>query len=93
VTLAQASEGVRATATSGLPATLAVIDGMNHMQIADRVSASEASAAGTATIDEAVARARLRWRVDALLWPRVGGAADALDDDTDWPDGVTRGAP
>jgi pimeloyl-ACP methyl ester carboxylesterase len=93
VTLAQASDGVRALATSGRPATLAVIDGMNHMQIADRVTASEAEAAGTATIDESSARARLRWLVDALLWPRVGGAADALDDDAEWPDGVTREGP
>lgn len=93
VTLAQASDGVSSLATSSRPATLAVIDGMNHMQIADRVSASEAAAAGTASIDEATARARLRWLVDALLWPRVGGADDALADDSDWPDGVTREAP
>lgn len=93
VTLAQASDGVRALATSGRPATLAVIDGMNHMQIADRVSEGEASAAGIATIDEAAARARLRWLVDAMLWSRVGGAADALDDDAEWPDGVTRQGP
>jgi pimeloyl-ACP methyl ester carboxylesterase len=93
VTLAQASDGVRALATSGRPATLAVIDGMNHMQIADRVSEGEASAAGIATIDEATARAHLRWLVDAMLWPRVGGAADALDDDAEWPAGVTREGP
>ena len=92
-TLAQTQSGVRAIATSGRPATLAVVDGMNHMQIADRVTASEAEAAGTATIDEASARARLCWLVDAMLWPRVGGAADALDDDAEWPSGTHREAP
>lgn len=93
VTRTQASAGLRALGTSGRPVTLAVIEGMNHMQIADRVSASEAAAAGVATIDEAGARARLRWLVDALLWPRVGGSPEMLDDDAGWPDGVVREAP
>jgi pimeloyl-ACP methyl ester carboxylesterase len=93
VTRTQAREGLRAIGTSGRPGTLAVIEGMNHMQIADRVSASEAAAAGVATIDEAGARARLRWLVDALLWPRVGGSPEMLDDDAGWPDGVVREAP
>jgi dienelactone hydrolase len=93
VSRAQASDGLRALATSGRPAVLAVIDGMSHLQIADDVSPSEASSAGVPTIDEATARAHLRWLVDAMLWPRTGGTPDAIDDPSRWPEGVERGAP
>lgn len=93
VSITQTREGVRALATSGRPAELVVIDGMNHMQVADDVSASESEAAGTPSIDEATARDRVAWMIDALLFPRTGGSFEPLDDDSRWPPGVGRGAP
>lgn len=91
VSITQASEGVHVLATSGRPVVLAVIEGMSHMQIADDVTADEAAAAGVPTIDEAAARARVAWLIDAMLFPRTGGSFDAIDDDSTWPDGITRG--
>ncbi len=91
VSISQASDGVRAIATSRRVVDLAVIDGMNHMQVADDVTADENAAAGVATIDEATARRRVAWLMDALLFPRSGGAFDAIDGS--WPVGVARGGP
>ncbi len=92
VSEAQAGQGVRALETSGAPVTFAVIEGMNHMQVADRVSAEEAAAAGVATIDTDSARARVQWLIDALLLDLESGASGALDDPSRWPAGVREGA-
>jgi dienelactone hydrolase len=90
VSRAQAADGARALATSGRPVVLAVIDGMSHMQIADDVSPGEAASGGVPTIDEATARARLRWLLDAALWSRTGGNRAAIEDAVAWPEGIVR---
>jgi len=91
VSEAQAGQGVRALETSGAPATFAVIEGMNHMQVADRVSASEDAAAGLATIDTETARAHVQWLIDALLEDLETGASAELDDPSRWPAGIREG--
>lgn len=91
VSEARAGQGVRALETSGVAVAFAVIEGMDHMQVADRVTASEAASAGTPSIDAATARARTVLLLDALLEHFETGASATLDDPSRWPVGVREG--
>lgn len=92
-TFANASDGVRALLTSGVPVTFASIEGMNHMQFTDGVSADEAANDGVATVDVDEARARVLVLLDALMSDFAGADGSLLDDPSRWPDGVTEAVP
>jgi dienelactone hydrolase len=92
VSVDQARAGAETIATSGAPVTFAIVEGMNHMQFADDVTAAEAANDGTATIGTAEARARALVLVDALVEDLETGASETLEQPTAWPAGVRDGS-
>jgi dienelactone hydrolase len=88
VTLEQARAGAVALATTGLPVTLAAIEGMNHMQVVDELTADEEASAGPATLSTDDARALVRLFVDAWLDDFDGRPSSFLDTPSEWPSGT-----
>lgn len=68
-------------------ATLATIDGMNHMQVVDEPTEQELANDGEATIPDALARTRTQYLLDAAL-DELLGRNGVLDDPDRWPVGV-----
>lgn len=89
--LDDAEAGVAALASTGVPVTFALIDGMSHMQFCDAVTPAEAANDGVPTIDAATARHRATFLLDAWLEDFVSGESPTLDDPSSWPDGVDEG--
>jgi len=63
------------------------------MQFADGVTDAEASDDGVATVDAAVARARLFVLLGALMADFEGSDGSLLDDPSGWPEGVEEAPP
>jgi pimeloyl-ACP methyl ester carboxylesterase len=88
VSLEQARAGTTALATSGLPVTLAAIEGMNHMQVVSELTPDEEASAGMATLSTDDARALVRVVLDAWLDDFDGRPSGFLDTPSEWPAGV-----
>lgn len=85
---AEVAQGAAVIADSGAPTTVAVVEGMNHVQWTEEPTEAERAEDDEPTVELEQARQRALWILDSTVRAWRAGPGASLPDTEQWPEGV-----